>query len=83
MAACARAHHDVAGVVVDDDAHTDFGALRFCHHGSSCSPISKRIEKRKYLEELVRYEDHVHKAGYESFTSLPRLHALAPALHPS
>lgn len=31
MAACALAHDDVASLVVDDNADTDFGALSFRH----------------------------------------------------
>jgi hypothetical protein len=33
MAACPLAHHDVTCVIVDDDADTDFGTLRFRHYG--------------------------------------------------
>ena len=47
MAACALAHDDVASLVVDDDADTDFGALSFWHDDTFVLKVSVKQEKKR------------------------------------
>lgn len=45
VAACALAHDDVASLVVDDDADTNFGALSFRH--CDIILVLKYVSKKK------------------------------------